>query len=305
MPEAPIVDRQLLEKLERLALHWQKSFRGLVGGHNASRYSGPGQEFLDHRNFHHGDDLRAVNWRAYMRLEKLFLKMFQVEPRTPVRLLLDSSGSMGAPAGPGCHAKFDYARKLAAALTYVGLVRHDSICIQPFHERLDDPMTASGGRHRFGPVSDYLTALRCNGRTSYFELTRQFISSYPRSGLLIVISDFLDDQDCLKPLQYLADFGNELLLLQVWSDVDRVPEADGEVHLDDAETGERLELTLDAAARKAYTDAFDRYALSIESLALRNSGRYVGLSTSTPLEEAIFGALNRAGMTTEPAGRGA
>ena len=69
-----------------------------MGGHNISHFSGPGQEFLDHRNFHHGDDLRAVNWRAYMRLEKLFLKMFQVEPRIPVRMMLDSSKSMSTGA---------------------------------------------------------------------------------------------------------------------------------------------------------------------------------------------------------------
>jgi len=83
MPTAPLLDRQFLEKLERLTIHWQKSFGGLVGGHNRSRYAGPGQEFLDHRNFHHGDDVRAVNWRAYLRLEKLFRKMFQVSRVCP------------------------------------------------------------------------------------------------------------------------------------------------------------------------------------------------------------------------------
>src|SRR5919206_3097057 len=91
-----LFDRRFLEKLERLTLQWHKSFPGLVGGHNPSRLAGAGQEFLDHRNFHHGDDLRAVNWRAYLRLEKLFLKMFQVEPRVPVRMLVDTSSSMGA-----------------------------------------------------------------------------------------------------------------------------------------------------------------------------------------------------------------
>src|SRR6201992_1117600 len=119
MPSGPLLDREFLEKLERLTIHWQKSFARLGGGHNFSRFAGAGQEFLDHRNFHHGDDLRAVNWRAYMRLEKLFLKMFQVEPRVPVRMLLDCSASMTAYKG----VKFDYARKLAAALSYVGLVR--------------------------------------------------------------------------------------------------------------------------------------------------------------------------------------
>src|ERR1700678_1084199 len=117
MTSAPLLDREFLEKLERLTLRWQKSFAGLVGGHNTSRFAGAGQEFLDHRNFTHGDDLRAVNWRAYLRLEKLFLKMFQLEPRIPVRVLLDISQSMTT----GSASKFDYSRKLAAAVCYVGL----------------------------------------------------------------------------------------------------------------------------------------------------------------------------------------
>ena len=76
MPEnGPLIDTPLLEKLERLAIQWQKSLPGTVGGHNTSRFAGAGQEFLDHRQFYDGDDLRAVNWRAYLRLEKLFLKM--------------------------------------------------------------------------------------------------------------------------------------------------------------------------------------------------------------------------------------
>src|SRR5579863_10361640 len=91
-----LIDRDFLERLERLTLRWKSSFNGLVGGHNLSHFAGPGQEFLDHRNFHEGDDLRAVNWRAYMRLDKLFLKMFQVEPRVPVRMLVDTSASMAA-----------------------------------------------------------------------------------------------------------------------------------------------------------------------------------------------------------------
>src|SRR5579863_7863946 len=131
MPAAPLLDREFLEKLERLTIHWQKSFAGLVGGHNQSRFAGAGQEFLDHRNFHHGDDLRAVNWRAYLRLEKMFLKMFQIEPRVPVHLLLDTSASMATGGGAG-GVKFDVARKVAASLCYIGLVRLDTISVQPF-----------------------------------------------------------------------------------------------------------------------------------------------------------------------------
>jgi uncharacterized protein (DUF58 family) len=288
-PATPLIERDFLEKLERLTIHWQKSFAGLVGGHNTSRFSGPGQEFFDHRHFHHGDDLRAVNWRAYLRLEKLFLKMFQVEPRVPVRLLLDASLSMGT--GEAGQTKFDYARKLAASLCYVGLVRLDTICIQPFHAALDESHICGGGRHRFLPAVQFLSGLEPRGKTNYLEVSRQFLSKFSQRGLAILISDFLDDGDCLRPLQYLTDFGHELLLIHLWADADRAPAWDGELDLVDAETGERLEMSLDDGARERYTAAFDAYAGEVENSARRSGGRYVGLSTSVSLDEAIFGSL--------------
>ena len=282
-----LVDSNLLEKLERLTVRWRRSFPGLVGGHNLSRFPGPGIEFLDHRHFHSGDDLRAVNWRAYLRLEKLFLKMFQVEPRVPVRLMIDISPSMGT----GKPSKFEYAKKLAAALAYVGLVRLDTISIQPFSDHLYDSFLAGGGRHRFMPAVEFLSQLEPGAPTNFLTVARQFVANYPQRGLLIVISDFLDDGDCVKPIQYLADFGHELLLLQLWADEDRTPPWDGELDLEDAETRTRMMLSFDDAARGEYTASFDRYGEALEHLALRNNGRYCGFSTSLGLEEAIFGPI--------------
>ena len=287
---APLLDREFLEKLERLTIHWQKSFKGLVGGHNMSRFSGPGQEFLDHRNFHHGDDLRAVNWRAFLRLEKLFLKMFQVEPRVPVRLLLDISNSMTAHGGQ----KFDYARKLAASLIYVGLVRLDTMEIHGFSNRLTQRIFCTGGRHRFPTAMDSIASLQPGGATDYTAVVRDFIGSYSQRGLIIVVSDFLDDKGCERALQYLSDFGHELMLLQVWSDEDRTPPWVGELELRDAETGAALKLDFDEEARKRYTQAFDEYSETIRTMALRSGGRYAGIATSQPLEAVIFGDLIRA-----------
>ena len=289
MSSGPLLERQFLEKLERLTIHWQKSFNGLVGGHNSSRFAGGGQEFLDHRHFHHGDDLRAVNWRAYLRLEKLFLKMFQVEPRVPVRMLLDISQSMNSEDG----TKFAYARKLAAALCYVGLVRLDTIELQPFSSRLEEGVQCGGGRHRFSPVMEYLNQLQAHGRTNFLEAVRQFISTHPQRGLLIIISDFLDDVGCERPLQFLADFGHELLLAQVWSEEDRTPPWAGDLDLIDSETEARLRLQFDEAARDSYTRAIDAYAGGLQQIANRNGGRYVGISTGMSIEDIIFGSLVR------------
>ena len=285
----PLLDRQFLEKLERLTIHWQKSFAGLVGGHNSSRFAGAGQEFLDHRHFHHGDDLRAVNWRAYLRLEKLFLKMFQVEPRVPVRMLLDLSASMTAHGG----LKLDYARKLAAALCYVGLVRLDSIEIHGFADRLSNRLFSTGGRHRISTVMESIASMPAGGRTDYLAVMREFITNYPARGVVILISDFLDDSGCEKALGYLADFGHELMLLQIWSDEDRTPPWLGELDLRDAETGAALKLDVDEVAREQYTRAFDEFCMELQRLALRSGGRYAGIATSMPLEAVIFGELVR------------
>jgi len=290
MPSSPLLDREFLEKLERLTIQWQKSFSGLVGGHNLSRFAGAGQEFLDHRNFHHGDDLRAVNWRAYLRLEKLFLKMFQVEPRVPVRLLLDTSASMMAHGG----AKFDYARKLAGALCYIGLVRLDSIEVHGFSNRLAQRILSSGGRHRFSVVMDGLSSMTAAGVTDYTAVVREFIGTFSQRGLVIVISDFLDDRDCERALQYMTDFGHELMLLQIWADEDRTPPWVGELDLRDAETGAALKLDFDEEARKRYVQAFDEHCGRLQSVALRSGGRYAGIATSQPLENVIFGELIRA-----------
>ena len=96
-------------------------------------------------------------------------------------------------------------------------------------------------------------------------------------------------------LQFLADFGHELMLLHIWDDEDRDPPWEGQLDLTDAETGSMLEIGFDAAARRNYTVAFDEFAKSIQRVGLRNSGRYVGLSTATAIEEAIFGPMARSG----------
>ncbi len=286
----PLIDRKFLEKLERLTIRWRTSFPGIVGGRNRSHFPGPGQEFLDHRHFHHGDDLRSVNWRAYLRLEKLFLKMFQVEPRIPVRILLDCSESMNV----GETNKFLYARKLAAAVSYVGLVRLDTMHIHPFSEKLEDRFVCFGGRHRFSPTAEFLTKLEPRGKTDFLQVARQFASNCTQRGLLIIISDFLDEAGCEKPLQFLADLGHEVLLIHLWAEEDRIPPWTGELEITDAETGTKLELSFDDEARESYAAAFDAYAKRLQDIASRKDGRYVGLSTSMPLEEAVFGPLIQA-----------
>lgn len=294
----PLIDRQTLEKLERLSLRWQRSFTGLFGGHNPSRLPGTGLEFLDHRHFHQGDDIRSINWRAYMRLERLFLKMFQIEPRVAVRIFIDTSESMacGATNGAG-EPKFTYACRLAAMLCYVGLVRLDTIVLQPFSSVLGERHNAQGGRHRFAPALHFLMGLETGGRSNFREVVRQFISSRSPRGLAVVISDFLDDAGCEVPLQHLADFGHEILLVHTTGPDDRMPPWRGEMELVDAESGQMRRIDIDQRAVERQAAAYDEFCRGLQHLALRNQGRYVPLMTDAPVEDAIFGPLvNSSGM---------
>jgi hypothetical protein len=143
-------------------------------------------------------------------------------------------------------------------------------------------------------VMDYLTQLQTNGRTSFYQAVREFLTRYPQRGLLIVISDFLDDDGCEKALQFLSDFGHELLLVQVWSEEDRQPPWTGELELVDAESGSHVKMQVDERAREKYTAAFDQYADGLQKIAVSNSGRYVGVTTTMALEDVIFGSLVRA-----------
>lgn len=292
----PLLDRETLERLERLAIRWQQSFQGLLGGNNLSRYAGVGHEFLDHRHYQQGDDLRSVNWRAYLRLGRLFLKMFRTEPRTPVRLLIDTSESMACGGSEnGVEPKFAYACRLAAALCYIGLVRLESIVIQPFSDSMAENYRSGGGRHRFAGASRFIGGLSTGGSSDFAGATRQFLQAGPSSGLTVILSDFLSNGNDQKALQYLADYGQELMLLHIAGPEDAAPTDQGEFELVDAESGEVLRMSVDRSVIDDYVNAFEQHAHGIEYVALRNGGRYLRLTTDVELGDALYGALMSTG----------
>jgi uncharacterized protein (DUF58 family) len=294
MAQAPLLDRPFLERLERLTLQWQKAFSGLVGGHSPSRFSGAGQEFLDHRNFHDGDDLRNVNWRMFLRLERMFSKVFHLEPRIPIRLLIDVSASMGTdPLNQNNGGKLLYAKQLAAAICYTGLARLDSITVHPFHSRLLEPIRVTGGRHRYQAVQDSLAELTAAGHSEFDRVMREFLERYDRPGLVFVVSDFLGSQEIIRPLEFLSEFGHELTLIQVFDPEDRQPTTFGELDLTDAESGETLQLQFDEAAAAEYRLAFDEHSRKLANLA-GQGGRYLSFQTDHPIEEVFAESMMRA-----------
>src|ERR1700710_1856689 len=130
-----LLDPAFLKKLEALSLVSKRVFSGQTKGERRSTKRGSSVEFADFREYALGDDLRSVDWKAYGRLEKLFLKLFVEEEDLSLPLLIDTSGSMefGTPL-----SKADYARRIAAALGYIALSEYDRVSVTGFSENLGD-----------------------------------------------------------------------------------------------------------------------------------------------------------------------
>ena len=142
-----LLDREFLKTLEQVTLLCRTNLSGAVGPEHRSRTRGPGMEFADYRRYSFGDDPRSLDWSAYLRLGKLFLKIYETEQHIPVRILLDRSESMDF--GDEGESKFLYAQRLAATFAYLALLHLDTTAVIPFAEpaatsRWSFPAGASG-----------------------------------------------------------------------------------------------------------------------------------------------------------------
>src|SRR5580658_379197 len=131
-PEKPLLDPQFLARLEQLELVSRKIFLGRMKGERRSKKKGQSVEFADYRNYVIGDDLRHLDWNLFARLERLFIRLFMEEEDLHFYVLIDNSLSMDF----GNPTKLHYAKQVAAALAFIGLVNMDRVVIDAFSNRL-------------------------------------------------------------------------------------------------------------------------------------------------------------------------
>src|SRR3954449_5761416 len=162
MPELqsePLLDPQFLARLEQLELVSRKIFLGRMKGERRSKRKGQSVEFADYRNYVVGDDLRFLDWNLYARLDKLFLRLFMEEEDLHFYVLIDNSLSMDF----GTPTKLHYAKQVAAALGFIGLVNLDRVVIEAFNNRLVQSLPAVRGRRSLWRLFDFLQKLQPSG----------------------------------------------------------------------------------------------------------------------------------------------
>src|SRR5947208_9078158 len=141
-PAQPLLEPQFLARLEQLELVSRKIFLGRMKGERRSKRKGQSVEFADYRNYVIGDDLRFLDWNLYARLDRLFIRLFMEEEDLHFYVLLDNSLSMGF----GTPTKLYFAKQVAAALAFVGLVNMDRVVVEAFSEKLTQSLPAVRGR---------------------------------------------------------------------------------------------------------------------------------------------------------------
>ena len=289
-----LFDPAFLERLEYLRLVARRAFAGTTSGGRTGRRTGPGLEFSEHRAYTPGDDFRHIDWAAFGRLEKLLLRLCQLEEDLSVYFLIDASASMGTGRPP----KFDHARRLAAALAYVGLAGLERIQLLAVADGVRSHFEAGRGKAHILGVLDYLRGLAPAGETDLARSVEAFLPHAPRTGLAVLISDLLDPAGYAKPLLALQGRGFDVWCLHVTDPADLAPPGTGDLAVVDAETGEALGIHLTDEVRERLATEAARFAAEARAWCLAQRIGHAEAPTRVPADALVVDVMRRGGFVT-------
>jgi uncharacterized protein (DUF58 family) len=290
-----IFDEATLRKLTRLTLVASQVRAGMMKGDRRSSKRGTSIEFADYRDYTPGDDLRRLDWNAYARLDRPFLKLFEEEEDLAVHILLDCSLSMDW--GEGDANKFLYAQRIAAALGAITLSSGDQLTLTC--------LRAGGASASFGPkrgqpnlvqLFQFIERQKTAGETDLNRSLRQYMMSARRPGLAILISDLFSPAGYREGLTHLQSRGFELALLQVLEADELDPPLAGDLRLVDLETGQTQEVSIDGGVRDLYRRRVHDWQAEIRTASTQRGIRYLPLTTAVPWDQAVQAELWKAGL---------
>jgi uncharacterized protein (DUF58 family) len=286
MSDANLFDDAFLKKIEVLHIISRKIASGQMRAERRSKKIGSGIEMVDHRAYAPGDDFRHLDWNLYMRTRKLMLRLFEEEEDLYIYLLVDCSQSMSL--GVDGETKLRYAKKMAAALAYIGLANQDRVSVIPFNTRLTDRLPPSRGRGQIHKVFRFLGELGSQGETGLKEAMRTFITQNKRRGLAVVLSDFYDPQGYEEGLNFLRYQKFDVVAMQIFDETELNPALRGDLSLVDCETGELREVTVTAGLLDQYRAAFEGFCQDLETFCTKRQLLYFRAAVQEPFDDVIL-----------------
>ena len=285
-------DEEFLKRLEYLYIVSQKMAARQQRAQRETEIVGSGIEFAEHRQYTPGDDFRNIDWNLFARTEELFLKLFEEEKDLHIYFLLDSSRSMQL----GTPNKWAYAKRVVAALGYIGLSNLDRVSIVPFSTNLNERLPPTRGSGQIFKIFDFLRTIEPGERTKLEDAFESFVTQHKRRGMVVVVSDFYDPDGFEEALNFLRYHKFDPVVIQLYDEREFDPELKGEIEVVDCETDDVRQVTVTPELLKAYRKEFEAFSQELQEYCSRNRILYFRAPTQQPFDELILRVFRAGGF---------
>jgi uncharacterized protein (DUF58 family) len=293
-------DEATIGRLRRFSLnHGLRPVDGLVGEHR-SRRRGAAPEFSDFAPYTPGDDMRRIDWNAYARFETLYVRESEVTTELDVHLLIDASASMAWRAGDGRESKLRTAERIGALLSWIALARADRVSITALGDGRAETFGPVQGRGMVVPAATHLAGIVGGGSTALIDAIEAYALARPRSGVMIVISDFIGvaPEELDRALAGLANQRWRMAILHVEDPLESDPTELGDAHevveIEDPETRQRQRINLQPDTVGRYRRGRDAWLADLTATVNRRSVPLVRLTTGMRTDPDVLLRLERA-----------
>lgn len=286
---------EAIKRISRMELRARHVVEGFLSGMHRSPYFGQSVEFRQHREYAVGDDLRHVDWKVWARQDRLVVKQYEEDTNLRCTLLVDVSGSMRY--GRGAMSKYEYACTIAASLAYLVLKQQDAVGCVAFDENIRMTVPVRSKRTHIISVIEALNVSEPNDKTEMFSIMRQIAETYPRRGMMVLISDLMADREgVMRGLKLLRRRGHDCMVYHVMDDDELDFPFSGPTRFEGLELPDFLNCN-PRALREAYLAEVNKFLDEIRRGCAQSTVDYSLLRTSQPLDAALATYLsNRLGM---------
>jgi uncharacterized protein (DUF58 family) len=281
-----------MARLEQLEIVSRRIHASRLKGERRSKRKGESAEFADYRNYVIGDDIRHIDWNIYARLDRLFLKLFLEEEELSVSVLLDLSGSMDSGKPP----KAIYAKRVAAALAYIGLCNYNRVNLYVYNDAVFGRLAGLRGRRMVGQMVRFLEDAPVGGKSHMAAAAKQFAQRHTTKGVCLLVSDFLDKAGFQEAVRYLVGRRMDVYALHVLSPQEIEPDLTGDLKLVDCEDDDVAEITVSRPLLDRYKANLQAYCEAIRDYCNQRGVVYYLARSDSSFETLILTYLRHRGL---------
>ncbi len=281
-----VFDGDFYAKLNTLRMSIRLRMAAGMNGGRKSNAKGSSVEFSDFREYILGDDIRRIDWNAYGRFDRLYVKLFMEEKEGLFNLFLDASQSMNFGANNKAHC----AQRIAGALSYVVLENSDRLFLNIMKNGGLISEKGLTGRQSFSRALEFLENADFSGEGNLLASLQK--RSLKQRGISVIISDLYTEQ-LESMLKYLQFKKQEVIVIQVVAPEEEHPSFEGTVNLLDSETADGMRMTMSNALIREYTKRYNAFLHRTDALCKKYSAIYVRVNSADSLDSIFFGTLTK------------